>query len=147
MLDNARATRHNHGMIQILHLTPDFAVTAQPIAADFQAFKDAGFTTVICNRPDGEEIGQLSMAEAQAICTDLGLTYIAIPYQGRPNLDQVTAYAAALKAAQGPVIAHCKSGTRSSYGWALAMAHNGMPVDGIIEAAAKAGKDVAPLFA
>jgi uncharacterized protein (TIGR01244 family) len=147
MLDKARRARHNHGMTQILHLTPDFAVTAQPVAADFQTFKAAGFTTVICNRPDGEEAGQLTMAEAQAICADLGLTYIAIPYQGRPGADAVAAYAAALQTAQGPVIAHCKSGTRSSYGWALAMAHNGMPVDDILQAAAKAGKDVTPLFA
>ncbi len=147
MLDKQPVIGHTKTMTPIQTLTPDFAVTAQPNADDFKAFKAAGYTTIICNRPDGEEPGQLSMAEAKAICADLGLTYIAIPYQGRPHADQVNAYVDVLKNATGPVLAHCKSGTRSAYGWALAMAQGGTPIDEIISAAARAGKDVAPLFA
>lgn len=135
-------------MPQILPLTDDFAVTAQPAAADFKTFKAAGYQTVICNRPDGEEPGQLCCADAKAAAEAAGLAYIAIPYQGRPSPAQVDAMAEALRAATGPVLAHCKSGTRSTYGWALAMAQSGeMSVENIIRTAATAGKDVSGLFA
>ncbi len=135
-------------MPHIISLTDDFAVTAQPTAADFAAFKAAGFRTVICNRPDGEEPGQLSCADARAAAEAAGLVYVAVPYQGRPDAATVARLAEVLRQADGPVLAHCKSGTRSSYGWALAMAANGqMTPDQIIAAGQRAGLGLAGLFA
>ncbi|MDE3029426.1 MAG: TIGR01244 family phosphatase, partial [Paracoccaceae bacterium] len=40
--------------MEIRALTPDYAVSPQIEPADVAAIKAAGYTTVICNRPDRE---------------------------------------------------------------------------------------------
>ena len=54
-----------------------------------------------------------------------------------------TAYALA---AGGPVLAFCRSGTRSINTWALGEAMAGAPRDELIAAAARAGYDLRPLL-
>ena len=51
----------------------------------------------------------------------------------------------ALAEAQGPVLAYCRSGTRSTLLWSLAQAQNGRDPDAIAADAAGAGYDVAPI--
>jgi uncharacterized protein (TIGR01244 family) len=86
----------------------------------------AGFVAIVNNRPDDEEPGQPSGAEIQAAAEAAGLAYTAIPVThagfGHGQLD---AMRAALDAANGPVLAYCRSGTRSCNLWALAEAKAG----------------------
>ena len=49
---------------------------------------------------------------------------------------------AVLAAAEGPVLAYCRSGTRSTNLWALAEASRGEDPAGLVEAAAGAGYDL-----
>ena len=75
-----------------------------------------------------------------------GLGYVAIPVDHSGFSDeQVTAMAAALAGAPGPVLAFCRSGTRSTYLWALARARLGEDGEALIGKAARAGYDLAPL--
>jgi uncharacterized protein (TIGR01244 family) len=53
--------------------------------------------------------------------------------------------AAALEGASGPVLAYCRSGTRSTLLWALAEASKGADPDELAAAAARAGYDVSPI--
>ena len=46
---------------------------------------------------------------------------------------------------EGPVLAFCRSGTRSTYLWALARSSRGADADSLIGQAAAAGYDVRPL--
>lgn len=107
-----------------------------------------GITTVINNRPDDEEPGQPSGAEIEAAVKSYGMTYVAIPvtHSGFSGA-QVDAMLAALDAASGPVLAYCRSGTRSTMLWALARAKAGDSAHLITEKAAEAGYDVSPIRA
>jgi uncharacterized protein (TIGR01244 family) len=132
-------------MADIRSVTPAFAVAPQIEAADIAEIAAAGFKTVINNRPDGEVPGQLSEAEAEAAAVAAGLAYVSIPFVGGPRMEQVEATVEALADNPGPILAFCRSGTRSITVWALAQALSGaMTPDAIVEAAAEAGYDLSP---
>ncbi len=129
-------------MAKVVFLTPDFAVAGQLEAEDFAGIAQLGFKTVINNRPDGEEDGQLPNHSALSHASRFGLDYQYIP-SGKLELfsDQVVdAAEIALAFADGPVLAYCKSGTRSSIIWAAVSARS-LPVDEVLSVLLKAGFD------
>lgn len=133
-------------MSRFIQVTPDFAVSPQVVAEDFAAAKEAGFAQVVNNRPDGEDAAQLSAVAAEAAAHAAGLAYTAIPISGMPGESQVEAMAAVLDAQTGPILAYCRSGTRSITVWALAQAYRrAAPAEELIAAASRAGYDLSPL--
>lgn len=130
-------------MLDLRRIDDRISVAPQIAPADVAAIKAAGFTTVINNRPDGEEPGQPTGDAIAGACADGGLAYHAIPvtHAGFTH-DQVTQTIELLGAADGPVLAYCRSGTRSCHLWALAQAGLGEAPDVVIEAAAGAGYDI-----
>lgn len=114
---------------------------------DIPALAAAGVTLIVNNRPDGEEAGQPSTAEIETAASAAGLDYRHIPVAGGFNLDDVLAMAEALETAEGQVLVFCRSGTRSTFLWALASAERGVPADELAERAAEAGYDLAPIVA
>lgn len=124
-------------------LDPSFAVAPQIEVDDLAEIAGAGFAAVINNRPEDEEPGQPSGAALEAAAAAAGLVYVAIPIGhagfSHPQLD---AMATALGEASGPVLAFCRSGTRSCNLWALAMAKGGADPDTLVEKAAGAGYDL-----
>ena len=102
-----------------------------------------GVTTVINNRPDDEEPGQPDGATIAEVAQATGLTYAAIPVTNAGfSHPQVEAMAQALEQANGPVLTYCRSGTRSTYLWALARAKLGDHPAVLIEKAEAAGYDL-----
>lgn len=98
--------------------------------------------TIVNNRPDGEEPGQPSSDDIEAAAQKLGLQYIHIPIQpGKFSNEQIAGFSEALANQPGPVLAFCKSGTRSTVLWALSQAGKADP-DAIVCAAAEAGYDI-----
>ena len=87
------------------------SVSGQIQPEDIAALKEAGFTAIINNRPDGESPDQPDGAEIEAAAKAAGLGYYAIPL-GREgvNADMVERTKAALEASDGPVFAFCRSG-------------------------------------
>ena len=126
-------------------VTPDFAVAPQLEIADFARAAAAGFKVIIKNRPEGEQPGQPSDAEMKAAAQAAGLQFHTLPYAGGPPPPGVVAETATLlEQAPGPVLAYCRSGTRSITAWAMAQALQGARApDEIIALAAKAGYDLA----
>ena len=124
-------------------LDPHFAVAPQIEVDDVAEIAGAGYAMIINNRPEDEEAGQPSGAGIEAAAAAVGLDYVTIPVGhagfGHPQLD---AMAAALGRARGPVLAFCRSGTRSCNLWALAMAKAGADPAMLIEKAAGAGYDL-----
>lgn len=120
-------------------------VATQATAADLAKAKAAGVTAIINNRPDGEEPGQPRAAENAAAAADLGLGYSHIPVApGQYSLDEVRAFQAAMTAADGPVLAHCKTGTRSASLYAIGEALDGrMSRDDILSLGQSLGLDLA----
>ena len=125
--------------MDIRALTPTYAVSTQIEIADLPAIKAAGYSTVIDNRPDGEIPPGLHTDPMRAAALAAGLQFIANPViGGMLTMENVTAQAAAIEAATGPVLAYCASGNRSSVVWALAHAGQ-MPTDDLIGIPARFG--------
>jgi len=127
-------------MVKITFITPDFAVAPALGPADFARIAELGFRTVVNNRPDEEERGQVSSQELKAQSEGHGLAYRHIPMRPSEVFTDpaVEAMAAALQSDDGPILAHCKSGLRSAIVWAAASART-RPVDEIMDALARAG--------
>ena len=104
-----------------------------------------GVRRVINNRPDGEEAGQPSSAEVEQAVRAAGLDYVHAPVAGMPGPDAVEAVAAALETGE-PMLMYCRSGTRSTIAWALAMRElNRAEPEELRQAAANAGYDLSRL--
>lgn len=131
--------------LDIRYLTPDYAVSPQIDPGDLAGIARAGFTTVICNRPDTENPEPLHMAALAEAAEEAGLTFIENPFGamgiGPQTLDRQSD---AIGNSDGPVLAYCRSGTRSATIWAFSMAGR-MPTDDILQAAAGAGYALEPL--
>jgi uncharacterized protein (TIGR01244 family) len=107
-----------------------------------------GVTLVINNRPEGESDDQTSGAEIEAAAKAAGMDYVAIPVTHAGFSEaQVKAMAEALGKSEGPVLAYCRSGTRSTLLWALAEASRGGDPATIASQAAQAGYDISPVRA
>ncbi|MBB3289540.1 MULTISPECIES: bifunctional sulfur transferase/dioxygenase Blh [unclassified Rhizobium] len=101
-------------------------VSAQPETAAFAGFAERGFVAVINARPEGEEQGQPGNAAEAAAARAAGLGYTFLPVTNSTITDaDIDAFQKTLKDAKGPVLAHCKSGTR-----ALALYAIGEVLDG-----------------
>jgi len=129
--------------MQIRRIDDRISVSPQITADDVTTLRAQGFTTIVNNRPDGEEAGQPSgdmIAEAAAAA---GLAYHAIPIThagfSHPQLD---AMASVLTEANGPILAYCRSGTRSCNLWALASAKQGGDPAQLVAAGNGAGYDL-----
>ena len=104
-----------------------------------------GFVRIINNRPDGEAPDEPQGAEIEAAARAAGLDYRAIPVgHGGFSEGQVTAMADAL-AADGLVLAYCRSGTRSTLLWAGGGASRGDSKAVLQAKAQDAGYDLAPV--
>ena len=129
-------------------LDDSISVAGQVTVQDVADAAAQGFTAVINNRPDDEQPGQPSGAEIEAAARAAGLDYTAIPITHAGfSEQQVTAMRDALAAAPGPVLAFCRSGTRSTLVWALARARMGDKAETLAAKAAAAGYDISPIRA
>jgi uncharacterized protein (TIGR01244 family) len=112
-------------MTDFRRVTDDFSVSPQISLDDIAAAAAQGFTLVINNRPDGEQPDQPTSAQVEAAAAAAGLAYVHIPVVGSPTPDQVEANRLAIASADGPVLAFCRSGTRSIVTWSIGQAMSG----------------------
>ncbi|PLC52672.1 TIGR01244 family phosphatase [Pollutimonas nitritireducens] len=103
--------------LPINSLSPTFAVAPQLAPEDMQAVAEAGFKSVIINRPDLEGgPDQPYSADVIAAARAAGL---AVEYQpvvsGSMTADDVARFAELLKELPEPILAYCRTGTRCSH--------------------------------
>ncbi|WP_017997940.1 TIGR01244 family sulfur transferase [Paracoccus sp. N5] len=127
--------------MDLRQLTPDLAVSAQILPEDVPALAEAGFRVLINNRPD-EEVGpDMDHAAMSAAAGAAGLAYVFNPFTpGQITPEMISTQAEAL-ALNGPKLAYCRSGNRSTVLWALARAGQ-EPVADLLQTAARAGYDL-----
>jgi len=131
---------------QLFPLAPGVTVAGRLDRKDIDALAKAGVRTIINNRPDGEDPGQLPAAEAWRIAEAQGIVYQHIPITAATlSRADVDAFAAALRDAPAPVVAHCRSGTRSALLLALTRMRQGANAFSLIAEAAQHGIDIASL--
>ena len=117
-------------------------VAGQISLDDIPSLKASGVTTIINNRPDGEEGGQIDSSAVATAAKEAGIEYHYLPMANGQPLPPtlVDEFRSVLSSANGTVLAHCRSGMRSSFIWALgAIAAGEISVDQAIAAAQNAG--------
>jgi sulfide:quinone oxidoreductase len=131
---------------ELIPLEPGISAAGRLDRADIEALAREGVKTLVNNRPDGEESRQLAAAEARRLAESLGLAYHHIPMTAASlTRADVEAFAKVLREAPGPIVAHCRSGTRSTLLWALVRLREGRDPFALIAKAAAHGIDIASL--
>ncbi|MEJ8810470.1 TIGR01244 family sulfur transferase [Variovorax ureilyticus] len=128
--------------MDIKSLTGELSVSPQIVGADMQAIAEAGFRSVICNRPDGEGSDQPVFSEIELAAREQGLQVRYLPAEsGKVTDQQGAAFGALMAELPKPVLAFCRTGMRSTTMWALSQAGR-IPLPEIIERASRAGFDL-----
>ena len=133
-------------MSDFRRLSDTMLASPQITSGDIAEAKRAGVKLIINNRPEGESPDQTPGPAIQSAAETAGIGYTAIPIDhGGFREQQVEAMVNALESAGGPVLGYCRSGTRSTFLWALAQARMGSDPEELTAAAARAGYDIAPI--
>jgi uncharacterized protein (TIGR01244 family) len=128
----------------MIEVDPETRVAGQVWPEQMAALKASGVAMIVNNRPDHEEPGQPLGSEVEAAARAVGIDYRHIPVRGLSE-QQIEAMEEALDAAQGPVLAFCKTGTRSIFLWALARSRQGEAAEDLMSKAVAAGYDLTPI--
>ena len=104
--------------MSIYQLSDTVSVSSQIRPDDVASFADMGYTTIICNRPDGEDFGQPTADEMSAACaaSDVAFHHIPVDRSGLTK-EMVDNFHGAVTQSTGKVLAYCRSGQRSSMLW------------------------------
>jgi uncharacterized protein (TIGR01244 family) len=130
----------------LVPLAPGVSAAGKLDRADIEGLADSGVRTIVNNRPDGEDPGQLPAGEARRLAEARGIAYHHIPVTAatltRADVDAVEAL---LANAEQPIVLHCRSGTRSTLLWALVRLRQGAEPASLVAEAARHGIDIAAL--
>jgi len=129
-------------MSDFRRVTDLFSVSPQVTEADMARAAAEGFVLVINNRPDGEDPSQPSAATIESAARAAGMDYLYAPVRGGPTQEQVEQVRAAVEAADGPVLAFCRSGTRSIITWSVGQALAGEDRETLVNQGLQAGYDL-----
>ena len=125
--------------MDLRQITDGYSVTPQIAPEDVAALAAMGVRTLICNRPDAENPPHLQAAAFEALADAQGMAFVYNPFSGgMMTQDNVDEQADAIAGSEGPVVAYCASGNRSTVVWAFGAAGT-VPVDRIIETATAHG--------
>lgn len=123
-------------------ITDRYFVSPQLDPADMAAVAEAGFTTVICNRPDPEVPATHQAAAMRQAAEAAGLAFHVLPLTHQTfTPENVGRQRAITDGADGRVLAYCASGTRSTIAWALGQAGE-QDIEEILSAARAGGYDL-----
>ena len=127
-------------------LTRDFAVSPQISVGSVSEIAKAGYRSILCNRPDGEQYGQCEYRKIAEAAMEQGLESRSVPLASGIITEEVLGdFAAAMNELPKPILAYCRSGTRCTMLWSINQSGK-LEHDEIIGRAAAAGYDVANLL-
>ena len=128
--------------MELKEISPKITVSPQVTEKDMAEIKAKGFRTIICNRPDGEGADQPSFEEIDAAAKLAGIEARYLPVQsGMVTDEDVAAFRDALEELPRPLLAYCRSGTRSATLWSLSEAQS-RPMSEILTGTKAAGFDM-----
>lgn len=128
--------------MDIKQISDKLSVSPQIQLSDLEAIKEAGFRSIICNRPDAEGSDQPGHQEISAAAAEQGLAFHFLPVTAGVVTDETAeAFGKLLNELPGPVLAFCRTGTRSATLWSLSQAKS-IPLTEILAATKAAGHDM-----
>jgi sulfide:quinone oxidoreductase len=100
--------------MQLTQLSDTVTVSGQISADDIPTLAAMGVTTIVCNRPDGEEAGQPAFSTIASAAEAAQIRAVSLPFAaGQHTPAQAQALAELL--GQGEKLhAYCRTGNRSS---------------------------------
>jgi sulfide:quinone oxidoreductase len=127
-------------------LTDDLTVAGQIDPAEIPLLAAQGIRSIICNRPDGEVPGQPSFSAVEQAAAASGIEAVNLPVVSNAIGDaDAASFGKALEDLPKPILAYCRSGTRSAVLWSLSEAAGKRPIQDILSKAAQAGYDLSAL--
>ena len=127
-------------------ITSRYSVSPQITPDHIAEIAEAGFKSIMCNRPDGEELGQPDHESIARAATEAGLEVRWIPIGSRGiSPDDLAQFKAALAEMPHPLLAYCRTGTRCTMLWSIAQ-HGTLSDAEIASATSAAGYDMAGLL-
>jgi uncharacterized protein (TIGR01244 family) len=130
----------------LMQLAPGLTAAGALTADNIEALAASGVKTIVNNRPDNEDPGQLSADEARRLCAAHGIAYHHIPFVAATlTRDDIDAFEQLLMSASHPIVAHCRSGTRSTMIWALTRMRQGDDPAALVALGARNGVDISAL--
>ncbi|MFY0597563.1 MAG: TIGR01244 family phosphatase [Cognatishimia sp.] len=125
--------------MDIREITPRYSVSPQISVEDIPAIVAAGYTCLICNRPDLEIPPSHHAHVIEIAAKDAGLSFVVNPLTHETmTADRMAVQREALETAEGKTLAYCASGTRSTVAWMFAHANSISP-DELLNAATAGG--------
>ncbi|MFU9045514.1 TIGR01244 family sulfur transferase [Acinetobacter tibetensis] len=106
--------------MQLKQVNAEFWVADQITVQDIELIAARGIKTIFCNRPDGEGADQPNVAEIEQALQPYGIQIQYLPVvSGKVTDEQSEEFKQLYMQAQKPLLAYCRSGTRSITLWAL----------------------------
>jgi sulfide:quinone oxidoreductase len=130
--------------MEIKKLTDELFVSAQIVSKDLVAIREAGFSSIICNRPDGEDPDQPTFMAIETAAREHGIAAYHLPVPtGKINEEHRDKFADLMAKIQKPALAYCRTGTRAASLWALS--ESTKSIQDILATAQTAGYDLSTL--
>ncbi len=134
-------------LMDLRPITQDFTVSPQIEVGDVAAVVDAGYRSILCNRPDGEDYGQPAYDAVAAAAAAAGLAVRWVPIvSGQMTQAALDEFRAALDEMPKPILAYCRTGTRCTMLWSITR-FDDLGGNEILRATAEAGYDMSGLVA
>lgn len=128
--------------MDIRRISDDYSVSPQITPGDIPAIKAAGFRSLMCNRPDGEDWTQPDYDDIAEAAQAEGLKIRWVPIVGgMVTPEAADDFRAALEEMPKPILAYCRSGTRCAVLWSVAK-YGELSGREIVEATGAAGFDM-----
>ena len=127
-------------------MSEDYSVADQLVESDLAVLKTAGFKSIMCNRPDGEEDEQIDYQIIEQAALALGFKTSFAPIEsGRVQEAELKSFSVAVDQLPKPILAYCRSGMRCTVAWVMDQASRGAAIVTVAETAKSAGYDLAAL--
>ena len=131
--------------MDIKKIDENISVAGQINVSDVNTIAEAGFRSILCNRPDGEGFLQQEYAGVETAAKQAGLEFIYQPVSSKGiQGNDIADFEKSCESLSKPVLAYCRTGTRCTVLWSLSQAGKRDESE-IMSMAANAGYDMSML--
>jgi uncharacterized protein (TIGR01244 family) len=129
--------------MNLKNIDKDQYISGQITLDILEELGNIGFSLIINNRPDGEELNQVSSKELKIKSESFGINYFDIPFASDTlSKQKIKNFSDLIRNNNKKSLFFCRSGARSSVIWGLAsVIHLGKDLDRCMKNIDKAGYD------